>query len=203
MKFVIIDTETTGLKADKHRIIEVAYQLVELTRDGLNVLTPITERRFRPGPSVAYVQSAYDVNGYHDGHPDWLNAPEVDSPEAKDSWTEFVKDVSDASFAGHNVEFDRGFVLATLERLGVPHRIHYKTYDTSGFVATVAAHWGLKSWKLAEAFTALCGGLSNYGEHLRPHRAAGDVTMVKHLMRLAHQSVGLLKSDIHVVKEGE
>lgn len=203
MKFAIIDTETTGLKADTHRIIEVAYQLVELSSDGVQVLTPITERRFRPGPSVAYEQTAYACNGYFHGHTDWLYAPEVDSPEAKESWTDFVKDVSGAQFAGHNVEFDRGFVLATLERLGIPHHIHYKTYDTSGFVAMVAAHWGLKSWKLAEAFEALCGSVSNYGGHLRPHRAAGDVTMVKHLMRLAHQSVGLLKTDIHVVKEGE
>ena len=194
MKFMILDTETTGVRAREHRNIEIAYQTVDLRRECLEVLTPVSVRRFKPVAHTAFEPKAYEVNGYYEGHPDWADAPEIDSPDAAISWRQFADEAKGFFAAGHNVSFDTFFVAETLKRVNAPYPFHYRAFDTMTFAALGAIFKGTEGWNLVEAYKNAGGRELEGPQALRPHRAETDVIMVKRMMEVGRKAWACLEA---------
>jgi len=184
MKFVVIDVETTGRKAKLHRIIEIAYQTIEITPKEVITTSPILTARFRPSRAVAYEPEAYAINGYSEDNPDWLGAPEIDSAEAKQALEYLSQNLKDNYVAGHNVGFDTAFLHEEFRRYGLIYPWHYRTLDTSSFASMVAVFKGLPKVSLQEAYEATGGRMDG----ITPHRGASDVAMTLHLIKCGHRA---------------
>ena len=108
---VIIDTETTGLQAGYHELIEVAA--IRIDRSGRQ------ERvyQFRPmKPDRASVR-ALEVNGWC---PDrWASLPHPQSPIGLDGYWDLVALCRGCYVIGHNVGFDLEFLRSHLSIHGM------------------------------------------------------------------------------------
>lgn len=113
MDIVAVDTETLGLKAGFHRVIEVSVARV-VANDWGNFT--IKTFRFRPRAEDFAVAEprALEVNGYRPGHPDWEGVPEIQSPEAQAQWAQVLEAVRGARLLCQNVPFDRKMCWAEL-----------------------------------------------------------------------------------------
>jgi DNA polymerase III epsilon subunit-like protein len=115
-----LDTETTGLSAKKHEIIEFAAA----REDGA-----VLEMKIQPQRIENAHPKALEVNGYSEEA--WAEA--VTPAEAVESIIEFARGCEMAPmYAGHNVNFDWCFLQALFEQEG---RIddwpfHYHNLDT-------------------------------------------------------------------------
>ena len=117
MNIFAADTETLGLQPAIHRVIELSFARVD-NHDwaGLKIET----FRFVPKPEhmTAAHPKALEVNGYHDGHPDWRGCPEVGSPEAAEIWRYALSRMRGAQLLCQNVPFDRGMMWEELRLHG-------------------------------------------------------------------------------------
>lgn len=105
MRQIILDTETTGLEADRgHRIIEIGcIEIVNRRRTGRNF-----HRYLCPDREVD--AGAVRVHGL-------TNEFLANQPRFADVATEFLEFVSGAELIIHNAVFDIGFLNAELQRL--------------------------------------------------------------------------------------
>jgi DNA polymerase-3 subunit epsilon len=105
MRFVVLDTETTGLEArEGHRIIEIGC--VEMLG------RQVTDRHFHQyiNPERAVDQGAFEVHGIS-------NEMLADKPKFAQIVDDFLKFVEDSTLIIHNAAFDIGFLDAELKRL--------------------------------------------------------------------------------------
>jgi DNA polymerase-3 subunit epsilon len=107
MREIVLDTETTGLDARSHRILEIAC--IELVNH-----IP-TGRRFHKlvDPEMEVSAEAAAIHGI-------TNAKLKDAPKFGEIVAEFLDFVADSRLVIHNAEFDVGFINAELARLGFP-----------------------------------------------------------------------------------
>lgn len=168
----LADTETTGLKAGYHRVIEVAFARID---DGRWEDFSISTFRFKPS-KLDYLngnKAAYAVNGYHERHPDWAGAPELDTEEARQQWYAIRRQMEGVILLNQNVSFDARFLHAEFQA-------HLSAaYDTPP--------WGNRTWEVMafskqhkQAQKLADAKLSNVydaigGPALPPHRAEADV----------------------------
>ncbi len=109
--FAIIDTETTGMKSDRSRIIEVGIVLVHRGE---------IKRTFKSlvNPGCAISPFITSINGITDD--DLISAP---------SFEEIALEVEEllrgAIFVAHNASFDYAFIKAEFKRLGMKFRMPY------------------------------------------------------------------------------
>ena len=129
-----IDTETTGLLADKHEIVSIAIVFdTDVARaHGIQGLT------FPDGEDYGYFYTlikpqhlevaepkALEINGYA-AHPElWDDAPIFDAVAGQ-----VVRLLNGAIPIGHNIKFDTGFVQEAIQRAGIKARIDYHAVDT-------------------------------------------------------------------------
>jgi len=107
MRQIIIDTETTGLDPQDHRIIEfAALELVDRRVTGRTV-------HFRVDPEREIDVAATEVHGMT-----WEDLKS--QPKFRDVAAEFVDFARGAEWVIHNAPFDVGFLDAELRRAGVP-----------------------------------------------------------------------------------
>lgn len=105
MRYVVLDTETTGLEwREGHRIIEIGC--VELM--GRQVTDQHYHQYINPEREVD--QGAYEVHGIS-------NERLADEPVFKDIVRPFLDFVKGSTLIIHNASFDIGFLNAELERL--------------------------------------------------------------------------------------
>ncbi|MDX1669062.1 MAG: DNA polymerase III subunit epsilon [Limnobacter sp.] len=105
MRYVVLDTETTGLEwRDGHRIIEIGC--VELL--GRQVTNQHYHQYINPEREVD--QGAYEVHGIS-------NERLADEPVFKDIVQPFLDFVKGSTLIIHNASFDLGFLNAELSRL--------------------------------------------------------------------------------------
>lgn len=105
MRFVVLDTETTGLEArEGHRIIEIGC--VEMLG------RQVTDRHFHQyiNPERAVDQGAFEVHGIS-------NEMLADKPKFAQIVDDFLKFVEGSTLIIHNASFDLGFLDAELKRL--------------------------------------------------------------------------------------
>ena len=94
---VILDTETTGLSADKDRIVEIAC--VELNN---HIPTKNVFHTFL-NPEIKVSADAFSVHGYSD---EFLS----NKPKFKDVVKDFLNFIKDKKLIIHNADFDLGFI---------------------------------------------------------------------------------------------
>lgn len=106
MRQIILDTETTGLEAQRgHRLIEIGcIELVQRRPTGRTFHTYLN-------PERAIDEGARAVTGIDD---DFL----LDKPRFADVADEFLQFVDGAEVIAHNAAFDVGFIDAELARIG-------------------------------------------------------------------------------------
>jgi DNA polymerase-3 subunit epsilon len=151
VEFVVLDTETTGLRPGTDRVIEIAAV------------------RLRAGEIVASLQSLVNpgrrippfITRFTGISQDMVNG----APGAKDIFPELMQFIEGATLVGHNVSFDINFLTHEAYLLGL-------AFPPDGFDTILLARRflpGLKRFKL-----------DSVAEHLKiptadRHRAMGDV----------------------------
>lgn len=114
---VILDTETTGLSADKDRIVEIAC--IELSN---HVPTKNIFHTFI-NPETKVSADAFSVHGYSD---EFLS----NKPKFKEIVKNFLDFIKDKKLVIHNADFDLGFLNNELRRLNVKPILKSDVVDT-------------------------------------------------------------------------
>ena len=114
---VILDTETTGLSAEKDRIVEIAC--VELSN---HIPTKNIFHTFL-NPETKVSADAFSVHGYSD---EFLS----NKPKFKDVAKDFVNFIKDKKLIIHNADFDLGFLNNELRRLNIKPILKSDILDT-------------------------------------------------------------------------
>ncbi len=114
---VILDTETTGLSADKDRIVEIAC--IELSN---HIPTKNIFHTFI-NPETKVSADAFSVHGYSD---EFLS----NKPKFKEIVKNFLDFIKDKKLIIHNADFDLGFLNNELKRLNVKPILKSDVVDT-------------------------------------------------------------------------
>ena len=114
---VILDTETTGLSADKDRIVEIAC--IELSN---HIPTKNIFHTFI-NPETKVSADAFSVHGYSD---EFLS----NKPKFKEIVKNFLDFIKDKKLVIHNADFDLGFLNNELRRLNVKSILKSDVVDT-------------------------------------------------------------------------
>jgi len=114
---IILDTETTGLSAEKDRIVEIAC--VEL-----NNYIP-TKNIFHSfiNPGIKVSEDAFRVHGYSD---EFLST----KPKFRDVVQNFINFIKDKKLIIHNADFDLGFLNNEFKRLNLKPILKSDIVDT-------------------------------------------------------------------------
>ena len=182
MKFVILDTETTGLRSYHHEIvsfagIKVNAQLQEIDRLVIKIRPKYPERADK---------EAMKINGYSPAR--WAGAmdPEIAGPKI----AEFMAGCTPVA---HNWAFDRGFILALFKSIKRPDlRIMRRGIDTIALSIAAFAPYGVKSYSL-DAIGQL------FGWPRQLHRAEADAVMCLALFRTIYPTSIKTSIKIHVL----
>ncbi len=161
MRFVVLDTETTGLKVEEgHRLIEIGC--VEC------IDRRVTERQFHVylNPEREVDEGAIQVHGMTWDHL-------KDKPLFAEVAQDFLGFVRDAHVVIHNAEFDRGFLDTELKRLGLPPFADHvaRVIDSLGFAREL--HPGQRN-----SLDALCQRYTINNEHRTFHGALLDARLL-------------------------
>jgi DNA polymerase-3 subunit epsilon len=114
---VILDIETTGLSADKDRIVEIAC--IELSN---HIPTKNIFHTFI-NPETKVSADAFSVHGYSD---EFLS----NKPKFKEIVKNFLDFIKDKKLVIHNADFDLGFLNNELRRLNVKPILKSDVVDT-------------------------------------------------------------------------
>ena len=141
MKYLVIDTETSGLNPMIHELL--AFGAIVLI-DG--VVTETIEIKIKPKHLENADPEALHINGYNERT--WRRAmlPE----QAVYRIQSFLYRHQDATTVGHNFSFDKKFIQALANRQEQILPIPYPYLDTMDIARTILAPYGLQSMKLEE-----------------------------------------------------
>ena len=119
-----LDTETTGLDAQQHELLEVAVVVESVAPDGSGEIMHRWSRRIAPERIETASPKALEVNGYTAEA--WQDAPRFE--DVADHLAEVL--LSGTVICGHNVGFDVAFIEAAFARVGRKVRVPYHRVDT-------------------------------------------------------------------------
>lgn len=183
MKYLWCDTETTGLEPKEHGAFEYAFILV----DGGKV---VSRRDYFCNPlseGLSFSEDAAKVNGYTKERVEALNSEAEIYKNIKTfldgsryGWGAQKKDGEPLILAGYNVEFDKGFLEAMLDRHGAKWEDYFKSevFDVYALVKKAYAAGSLprlENLKLGTMCKAFGIDLSN------AHTAAADIEATRNL----------------------
>lgn len=166
MQFVILDTETTGLRSYHHEIvsfagIKVNAQLQEIDRLVVKIKPKYPERADK---------EAMRINGYTPNR--W-----IDAMDPEDAGPKIAAFMAGCTPVAHNWAFDRGFILALFKSIQRPDlRIMRRGIDTIALSMAAFAPYSIKSYSLDSI-----GQLFGWPKQL--HRAEADAVMCLALFR--------------------
>ena len=158
-KYLVIDTETTGLNPERHEMI--AFGAIVLLD---HVITESIEIKWHPTRPKEASKEALEVNGYNDYN--WRGA--IDIRQALRQIEQFLIRHSDAVCVGHNLYFDKKFIEAFGKEHGCDLRIPTPYLDTRDICRATLAPYGLHSMRLDE----ICAFLG--WKRRRAHSALSD-----------------------------
>lgn len=202
LRLAVIDTETTGVDPQKHRVVEVAIQLATLNASGLHcegdvrVFRQLVELYCNGPDDSNYELEALKINGYHEKHPDWANTPRAYDQEnartttwynAAYQWRDIVAMTAGRTMCAQGGSFDRDFVESELAVIRNSNPQEFRDLvaawdkrwvDTRTLCAYEFVHTDkpLKSFSLHEIYAA------TGGPELPSHRAEADVRRCLWLM---------------------
>ncbi len=166
--FVVFDLETTGLKKDKDKIIEIGAVKVEGGRIADRFSTFINPKR-RLSEKIIKLTNITD---------DML----ADAPDEDEAVPEFLKFCGNSVLVGHNVGFDIGFIRQYTTANGV--ELNNSVMDTLGLARTL--YGKLKNHKLDTVCEHLGVSLENH------HRAVDDAEATAEIfIKMAEELEGL------------
>ncbi len=168
MRLAFIDTETTGLDARKHEVIEIAMIIVENGRTIHRF-----ESKIKPVRIELADARALEINGYAKNPQAWDLAPTL-----KELGPDLALMLEGCVLVGHNVSFDEEFLKQNLIREGVKAKIPYHKIDTVTLAFEHLRPLGLKRVALDSVRDFL--GWSKVGAHT----AMKDVEDTKKLFDL-------------------
>ena len=169
MNFVILDTETTGLRAYHHEIVSFAGIKVDKNLREIDRLV-IKIKPLYPERSDS---EAMKINGYSMNR--WADALSIE--EAAPAIAYFMKDCCPVA---HNWSFDRGFILALFRSAKrTDLKIMRRGIDTIALSLAAFAPYGIKSYSLDSIGSLL-------GWPKQKHRAEADAIMCLVLFRLLY-----------------
>ena len=157
MKYLVIDTETTGLDNQAHELISLgAIVMID------NVIVQTIEIKVKPQRLQNADPKAMQVNGYSEYK--WRKA--IDPQLAANQIYAFFLNHQDATLVGHNVQFDIGFLKAFCSDHHINIKIPTPYLDTRDICRATLAPFGLDSmsldnicaflgWQRRKAHTAL------------------------------------------------
>lgn len=167
---VVVDVETGGFDWNRHALLEIAVQPVDLDEDGLLVPGEIASAHLIPAPGTDIDPKSLEITGIDLNHPFRLAKPEH---EALDHVFAAVRaavrkhDCQRAILVGHNAHFDLNFLNAAVAR--TQHKRNpfhpFSVFDT----VTLA---GVAYGQTVLARAAMAAGIAWNGEHA--HSAVYD-----------------------------
>jgi DNA polymerase-3 subunit epsilon len=163
--YAIVDIETTGGFADKHRITEIAIY----HHDGVH-LTNVFHTLINPGRSIPY---------YITGLTGITQEMVLDAPPFNQIAQEIHRHLENKIFIAHNAHFDYSFLKKEFEQSG----IHWQCKKLCTVRLSRKIIPGLRSYSLGSLAESLGITISNR------HRAGGDVAATAKIFDL------LLKRD--------
>jgi len=159
MKYIVIDTETTGLKPDIHEMISLgAIVMID------DVITERFEVKVKPRRLEQADPRAMQVNGYDEYK--WRKA--IDHQLAASLIHAFFLRHQDGILVGHNVQFDVKFVKAFCGQFDHSVMISTPYLDTRDICRGVLAPFGCSSMSLDN----ICSFLG--WERRKAHTAMSD-----------------------------
>ena len=189
MKLHFVDTETTGLVASAHEIIDIAI----ITQDR-GVTTHTFHSKVMPEWIADADPEALRINGYKPMN--WDLAP---------SWSEIgpiVNEIlSDGIIVGHNVNFDYQFIREGIQRLGHKPKMSRRTIDTITLVYEHLYPMGLESASLKSVREFL--GMSSEGAHTALQDTRDTQVVFNTLWRMNPLDKLLLQAKIWQRKAGK
>lgn len=185
---VVLDVETTGLRADKDEIIQIAIRpfFVNPQTGQISGIKKVIE--FKQQPSSPLSSEIRDITGFVDAD---LEGHEID-------WNKVSKILNSCQFIiAHNAGFDREWVDKNLNRRGL----------TPPPDAIWCCSMSQVDWKAicrpSRALEVLCAW---HGFFYNSHNAIADIDATLHLLRESKKMDELLsnavKSDYHVFAVG-
>lgn len=181
MRFIMLDTETTGLKVEEgHRLIEIGC--IELSD------RQITERtlHFYVNPERDIDEGAIAVHGIT---LDKL----LDKPRFAEIAQEFVTFIAGSKLVIHNAPFDLGFLDAELASAGLGKVADHVETVIDTLVMARELHPGQRN-----SLDALCARYSVNNEHRVLHGALLDARLLADVylaMTRGQDSLGILEDD--------
>ena len=168
LPLVFLDTETTGLDANRHQVIELAAALTDATGA---VVTKRACSRIRLEPGAVVDARALEVNGYDPRSAAWEAAyyPMAEVLQKFAAWlpAEFV-------VVAHGASFDTRFLMAAYARARIPPpALTARTVCTSTLAQRLKARGVLDVERAT--LDHLCERFGVTATR-RTHTAAGDVT---------------------------
>lgn len=172
-RFVVFDTETTGLDPVSDFILSLSWQILDAN---LNVLDAETYYFDNPLPEEECIR-ALNVNGLTNA-----KLSELGTSNKKEILKKFVDICEDRStylIVGHNVNFDRRFVIYECMRQRIQDR-NYEDYTVPYFdtMTSMENHWGCRI-KLSDTASRLNIDTSD----IDFHSSASDVEVTVRCLR--------------------
>jgi DNA polymerase-3 subunit epsilon len=168
-----IDTETTGLEAGRHEIIDIAIIRTTLSlKEVWRWSTKVTPERIQDASP-----KALEVNGY---------TPEAWADAKPQRWmAETITRALDGTMpGGHNVSFDLDFIHALWASFGIKAPwIDHRKLDTVGMAAPLLFTGQVPDLKLTTLTASL--GIEHGNAHSAMSDAEASLNVARHMMRLA------------------
>lgn len=166
-EFAWVDTETSGLDPQQHRVLEIAVVVTDQDLNDVDVFE--SKIKLSPGDRAAATPKALEVNGYNDA--EWADAP----PSSRELWSRVQSMTTRRNFAGQNPLFDEGFLRAELGRWGLKGYWFRRLLDTQSFGQIIGRSHNLRNANnvITNSLVPIYDALG--GPKLPEHRAMGDV----------------------------
>ncbi len=124
--FAFIDTETTGLDAERHELIEVAGVVVRITDPkNLDAYEVVEEFEYKIKPERIGDADPVALKVNHYDPSNWGSAVSL-----KEAMTGVSTKTEGAVLVAHNVAFDSMFLERAFKATGVVNKMHYHRLDT-------------------------------------------------------------------------
>lgn len=162
-EYVVVDVETTGGRAEKHRVTEIGAVKVR-AGEVVGTFSTLLNPQSRIPPNIVRLTGITDEMVR-------------DAPLFEEKSGEFLEFLGDAVFVGHNVRFDHAFIREEFARLG----LRFKAPTLCTVVAMRKFFPGLPSYSLGNLCREFDIPLENH------HRALDDAKATAHLLQMVNE----------------
>lgn len=176
---VFIDTETTGLDASRHELIEVAGIIVDIQNQSQGIYTVLDSFVYKIHPTriTDADPNALKINHYDPSH--WIDALDL-----KTALTLVAEKTKGAVMIGHNVTFDFMFLDKAFKQTGVMNTMHYHLLDTISIAYTKLKDQELDIQRFGLQYLCEYFNIPNKDSHTAFADAEATFELYKKLMSL-------------------